>query len=110
MLPPGRPLANWYLNFLYNICVAAIDVTRDVVDGSILVFFRCFVFRVYYHRTEGVSRLMVHVLFVIRPCCFDDPATYGSPNIGRRGLLLVLCVFCTRWYRCKRLLWALGAL
>ena len=30
--------------------MAAVDVTRDVIDGSMSVFFRCFVFRVYYHR------------------------------------------------------------
>ena len=53
-------LAEWSLSFTY-VCVAAVDVTRDVIDGSTLVFFRCFVFRVYYHRAEGVRRLVVHV-------------------------------------------------
>ena len=47
--------------WLSVLLVAAVDVTHDVVDGSTLVFFRCFVFRVYYHRAEGVRRLMVHV-------------------------------------------------
>ena len=56
-------LAEWSLGFTY-VCVAAVDVTRGVVDGSTLVFFRCFVFRVYYHRAEGVRRFMVHVYVV----------------------------------------------
>jgi len=47
--------------FLNNVCVAAVVVTRDVIGGSTLVFLRCFVFMVYYHRTEGVSLLMVRV-------------------------------------------------
>ena len=33
------------LSFTY-VCVAAVDVTRDVIDGSTLVFFGCFVFGV----------------------------------------------------------------
>ena len=41
-------LAECSLGFTY-VCVAAVDVTRDVIDGSTLVFFGCFVFRVYYH-------------------------------------------------------------
>ena len=49
-------LAECSLGFTY-VCVAAVDVTRDVIDGSTLVFFRCFVFRVYYHRTEGFAGL-----------------------------------------------------
>ena len=53
-------LAEYSLGFTY-VCVAAVDVTRDVVDGSTLVFFRCFVFRMYYHRADGVPRLVVHV-------------------------------------------------
>ena len=44
-----------------NVCVTAVVVTRGVVNGSTLVFFRRFVFRVYYHRTDVVSRLVVHV-------------------------------------------------
>ena len=40
-------LAECFLSFTY-VCVAAVDVTRDVIDGSTLVFFGCFVFRVYY--------------------------------------------------------------
>ena len=47
-----------------NVCVAAVDVTRDVIDGSTLVFFWCSVFRVYYHRAESVRRLVVHVYVV----------------------------------------------
>ena len=43
-----KSLAECSLGFTY-VCVAAVDVTRDVVDGSTLVFFKCFVFRVYYH-------------------------------------------------------------
>ena len=43
------------------VCVAAVDVTRDVIDGSTSVFFRCFVFRVYCHRAEGVHQLVVYV-------------------------------------------------
>ena len=53
-------LAECSLGFTYA-CVAAVDVTRDVIDGSTLVFFRSFVFRVYYHRAEGVRRLVEHV-------------------------------------------------
>ena len=53
-------LAECSLGFTY-VCVAAVDVTRDVIDGSTLVFFRCFVFGVYYHRAEGVRQLVVHV-------------------------------------------------
>ena len=56
-------LAERSLGFTY-VCVAGVDVTRDVVDGSTLVFFGCFVFRVYYHRAEGVRRLVVHVYVV----------------------------------------------
>ena len=51
---------NLWLNVLY-VCVAAVDVTRDDIDGSTSVFFRCFVFRVYYHRAEGVHQLVVYV-------------------------------------------------
>ena len=50
-----EPLAECSLGYTY-VCVAAVDVTRDVIDGFTLVFFRCFVFRVYYHRAEGVHR------------------------------------------------------
>ena len=53
-------LAECSLGFTY-VCVAAVDVTRDVINGSTLVFYRCFVFRVYCHRAEGVRRLGVHV-------------------------------------------------
>ena len=52
-------LAECSLGFTY-VCVAA----RVVIDGSTLVFFWCFVFRVYYHRAEGVRRLVVHVYVV----------------------------------------------
>ena len=51
---------NLWLSVLY-VCVAAVDVTRDVIDGSTSVFFRCFVFRMYYHRTEGVHQLVAYV-------------------------------------------------
>ena len=57
-------LAECSLGFTY-VCVAAVDVTHDVIDGSTLVFFWCSVFRVYYHRAEGVRRLVVHV-YVVR--------------------------------------------
>ena len=56
-------LAECSLGFTY-VCVAAVDVTRDVIDGSTLVFFWCFVFRVYYHRAEGVRQLVVDVYVV----------------------------------------------
>ena len=49
-------LAECSLGFTY-VCVAAVDV----IDGPTLVFLRSFVFRVYYHRAEGVRRLVVHV-------------------------------------------------
>ena len=39
-------------------------VIRDVIGGSTLVYFSCFVFRVYYHRAQGVRRLVVHVYVV----------------------------------------------
>ena len=42
-------LAECSLGFT-NVCVAAVDVTRDVIDGSTSVFFQCSVLRVYYHR------------------------------------------------------------
>ena len=35
-------LAECSLGFTY-VCVAAVDVTRDVIGGSTLVFFVCFV-------------------------------------------------------------------
>ena len=41
-------LAECSFGFTY-ICVTAVDVTRDVIDGSTLVFFRCSGFRVYYY-------------------------------------------------------------
>ena len=44
--------------------MAAVDGTLDVVDGSTLVFFGCFVFGVYYHRAEGVRQLVVHLYIV----------------------------------------------
>ena len=34
-----------WLSVLY-VCVAAVDVTCDVIDDSTSVFFRCFLFRV----------------------------------------------------------------
>ena len=48
-------LAECSLGFTY-VCVAAVDSTRDVIDGYTLVFFRCFVFRVYYHRAVNKVR------------------------------------------------------
>ena len=36
---------NLWLSVLY-VCVAAVDVTCDVIDGSTSVFFRCFLFMV----------------------------------------------------------------
>ena len=49
------------LNLWLRVLYVCVDVTRDVIDGSSSVFFRCFVFRVYYHRAEGVHRLVVYV-------------------------------------------------
>ena len=46
---------------LTNTCATVVVVTRRVVGGSTLVFLRCFVFRMYYHRAESVSRLIVDV-------------------------------------------------
>ena len=54
---------NIWLCVLY-VCVVAVDVTRDVIDGSTSVFFRCFVFKVYYHQAEGV-RWLYSVVFMI---------------------------------------------
>ena len=85
-------LAECSLSFTY-VCVAAVDVTLDVIDGSTLVFFTCSVFRVYYHRAEGVRRFVVHVYvmwLIIRPSCSDNLVTYGNPSRGLRGLLFVL--------------------
>ena len=61
-------LAEFSLGFTY-VCVAVVDVTRDVIDDSTLVFFRCFVFRVYYHWAEGVRRFVVQVcvMWLINP-------------------------------------------
>ena len=42
-------------------CSLCMCVTRDVIDGSTSVFFRCYVFRVYCHRAEDVRRLVVYV-------------------------------------------------
>ena len=56
-------LAECSLGFTY-VCVT-VDVTRDDINGSTLVFFSCFVFRVYYHRAEGVRRLVVHVYVML---------------------------------------------
>ena len=53
-------LAECSLGFTY-VCVAAVNVTHDVIDGSTLVFFKCSIFRVYYHRLKGVHWLVVHV-------------------------------------------------
>ena len=47
----------WYIQVFFK----SLAVTRDVIDCSTLVFFRCFVFKVYYHRAEGVRRLVIHV-------------------------------------------------
>ena len=55
-----KSLTECSLCFTY-VCVAAVDVTRDVIDSSTLVFFRSSVFWVYYHRAEGVRRLVIHV-------------------------------------------------
>ena len=51
---------NLWLRVLY-VRVAAVDVTRDVIDRSTSVFFRCFLFMVYCHRAEGVHQLVVYV-------------------------------------------------
>ena len=51
---------NLWLSVLY-VCVATVNVTRDVIDDSTSVFFRWFVFRVYYHRAEGVHHLVAYV-------------------------------------------------
>ena len=51
---------NLWLSVLY-VCLAAVNVTRDVIDGSTSVLFWCFVFRVYYHRAGGVHQLVVYV-------------------------------------------------
>ena len=51
---------NIWLCVLY-VCVVAVDVTRDVIDGSTSVFFRCFVFKVYYHQAVGVRWLVVYI-------------------------------------------------
>ena len=48
-----EPLTDRSLRFTH-VCVSAVIVTRHVVDGSIVVI--C-----YYHQTEGVSQLVVHV-------------------------------------------------
>ena len=84
-------LTECYLVFTY-VCVTADDVTRDFIDGSTLVCFRYFVFRVYYHLVEGVRRLVVqtYVMCLIYPNCADNPATCGSFSIGLRWWLFVL--------------------
>ena len=49
-------LAECSLGFTY-VCMDVVDDIRDVIDGSTLVFFRCFVSKVYYHRAEGCTHL-----------------------------------------------------
>ena len=70
---------NLWLSVLY-VCMAAFDVTRDVIDGSTSVFVRCFVFRVYYHRAEGVHQLVVLCV------CY---VTYKS---GQAVLIILPCI------------------
>ena len=48
-----EPLAECLFS-LTNVCVSAVVVTCDVVDSPTLVFFRCLIFRVNYHRTKVV--------------------------------------------------------
>ena len=57
-------LAECSLGFTY-VCVAGVDVTRDVIDGSKLVFFGCFAFRVYNHRAvfaASYSQCCCHIV------------------------------------------------
>ena len=64
-------LTECFLGFTF-VCVAAVDVTRDVVDGSTLVFFWCYVFRVYTVLPSSTVyyRLVVHMYVV----CLINPA------------------------------------
>ena len=79
-------LAECSLGFTY-VCVAAVDITRDVIDGSTLVFFRCSVFRVYYHWAEGVHRfagsLSQHTWYqyVNKACSWRVETSYSSSTI-----------------------------
>ena len=76
-------LAVWSHSFI-NALVAAVIVTRDVVDCFGVLFLRC--------TTTGRKMLAglwhIHTMCVlyIRPRCVDNPATLCSPNTGRRWL------------------------
>jgi hypothetical protein len=52
-------LAECSFGLFTYVCVTAVDVTRDVIHDSTLVFGRRI--RVYYHRAEGVHQLVVYV-------------------------------------------------
>ena len=66
-------LSECSLGFTY-VCVAAVDVTHDVIDGSTLVYFRCFVFRELVPPTSSAKR---------------SPNTNNNPRRSMLGLLYV---------------------
>ena len=75
------------------VCVAAVDVTRDVIDVSTLVFFGflslgCTIIERRVFASLWYMCMLCDLL--IRPSCSDNPSTYGSPSIDLRVLLFVL--------------------
>ena len=83
-----EPLADWSLSFTI-VCVTAVLVTCDVVHRSTWCFFSLDVLSLGCTTIE--RRVSVGLWYMcIRRNCSDNPATYGSPSIGRRGLLFVV--------------------
>ena len=78
-------LAECYLGFT-NVCVAAVNVPCDVINGSTLVFFWCSVFRVYYHRAEGVCRLVVCICI----CIYCVTYKFGQAVLSGQAVLIIL--------------------
>ena len=60
-------LADCSLGLTY-VCVAAVDVTRDLIDGSTLVFFGCFVFMVYRPCTIIERRVFAGLWYMCMLC------------------------------------------
>ena len=79
-------LAECSFGFNY-VCVADVDVTRDVIDGSTLVFFWCF----FLPSSRGcLQACCTCVCCVTYKSSQANPATYGSPSIGGHWLWFVL--------------------
>ena len=75
-----EPLAECKIS---DVCVSAV-ITCNVIDSPTLMFFRCLVFRVNYHRRSVFEALWYRCILCdlkTLPSCSDSPATYGSPNM-----------------------------